>query len=402
MNKLSVTIVIVLGVIIGVGGCGKGEKAESVKQIQQQRPQDMLGDRYRFSEKDFQKEIMSAELFYVPDGKDDGMIKVRPNLRNIPELLREAPYISEGFCPRTEGSNEGRIYLVDSDASSCRVAHVGDNWVVAQAPRTRYRGFIYTRDDDVYVTGQELRKGYYVLVGVQKVPLANGSSESMFAFVRLDSESERLAFEAHEYNDEVESAAGRENVVRDIRRTKCSLTNELAKLAANFEVPTLAAQIHLPSSLQKENSIFDFEKEDAIQGWWEKKLTRRELEETVKSGQIEKLFGRAYSFSGVTPSEQAACALERCYTGRRYLYLKKEYTKDAMRSYKVYAFSRVDNDKRDGEVLTCYGTVIGTYFEVDLWMDVYIIEEDDSELISLSNDKKAFIAAFEKKYGKGN
>ena len=398
MNKLTATAVIMFGMMIGVGGCGEVENAESEKQGRQQRPQDMLGDRYRFSQNDFQKEIASDALFYVPEGDDDGMKKVRPNVRNVPELLKDAPYIVDGFCPRTEGSNEGRVYLVDSGADSCRVAHVGDDWVVVQAPRSRYRGFIFTRDDDVYVTGQELRKGYYVLVGVQKVPLANGSSESMFAFVRIDSESERLAFEACEYNDEAKSAAGRENVVRDIRRAKYALTNEFAKLAVNFKIPTLAAQIHLPPSLQNEKSIFDFEREDAIQGWWETKLTRRELEESVKAGQIEKLFGRAYSFSGVTPAEKAECALERCYTGRRYLYFKKGFTQDAMRPYKIYAFSKVDNDKREGEVLTCYGT----YFEVDLWMDVYVVERNDSELISLSNDKQAFIDAFEKKYGKGN
>ena len=258
MNKLSATIAIVLGVMIGVGGCGERESAEAAKQSsRQRRPQDLLGDAYRFGEKDFQSEIASDKLFYVPTGDDDGMKAVQPNLKSMPLRLKDAPRIAAGYLPTNEGDNRGKVYFCDPDDGTDKISYVGDGWVVAESLRQReYVGFVYTDDEDMYVEGQNLKGGFYVLVGREKVPLANGSSLTMYAFVKFDSESNRIALEAYKYNDMAISAANAENEKRRFMREKFEkemnmrkFHEELVKLFSGFSFPDFRSRFHFPSDI---------------------------------------------------------------------------------------------------------------------------------------------------------
>ena len=270
MSKLSKTTVVALAVMIGIVGCSDGVDAENPPN----RRQDMPGADYRFTEKDFQKEIASDELFYIPDGDDDGMKEVTPNLQKMPVMLKDAQALVTGYRPPETGEKRGRIFVYYPESTyKHTIDYVGDGWVVARAfslVDQRYiRGFIYTDKDDMYVDGQELQHAYYALVGVQKVPLANGSSQSMYAFAKLDSETCRLAFEAYEYNSKVLNATQEENDRREVARREYAYKQErariegpyhkeLAKVFNGFAFRDIKSQFHFPDELSCLTNEFEF------------------------------------------------------------------------------------------------------------------------------------------------
>ena len=221
---------------------------------------DLLGAEYRFSEEDFRTESNTEKMFYVKDGDDDGLKEVVPNLKNIPELLKNPKSLPEGFRPGSE-NNIGNVYYTDPDAlinaGICTVVHVGDGWVVARTAWTEmfgdYSGFIYTQDEDVYIEKQRLKAGFYVLIGTQEVPLVNGSSKTMFSFVKIDRQSNQLALSALDYNLKAKEATEKENERRSgLRRThaiegkKQACCQELEKTLKGFSFRPFKSQLHFP------------------------------------------------------------------------------------------------------------------------------------------------------------
>ncbi len=73
-----------------------------------------------------------------------------------------------------------------------------------------FYGFIETEDD--YVEGARLKSGFYTYLGTTRtVPLANGSSKTMYAFRKLDDKIASELFKAIEYNGKAIDAARNEN-----------------------------------------------------------------------------------------------------------------------------------------------------------------------------------------------
>jgi len=180
---------------------------------------------YCFSEKDFQAESESKQMFYVKSGKDDGLKAVVPNLRKIPAPLKAGTSLCGAFNPGLEDErhHKGWAYYNDPEYPTgyyCEVVHVGDGWVVVKPNSMsmfgEYLGYIET--DDSYIEGQNLNAGFYTFVGTQKVPLVNGSTHTMHAFVKIDSESNILAVEAVRYNLKAHVATEEENQRRCTKR----------------------------------------------------------------------------------------------------------------------------------------------------------------------------------------
>lgn len=225
-----------------------------------------LGPQYQFTAADFATESGTDALFYVKDGEDDGYKDVVPNLRRVPEMLAKAPPITEGYRPQNN-PGVGNVFFTDPDAcfqnGMSTVTHVDDGWIVARTDWRDmygdYSGFIYTQE--TYIEGQKLRAGYYVLIGTQKVPLVNGSSKTMFAFLRIDDESNRLALEAKSHNERAREAAERENNRRD-EFGRCR--DDFMKNVGQFKIVNFEEQIHLPTELKGKENCFHLLNEDEL------------------------------------------------------------------------------------------------------------------------------------------
>lgn len=222
---------------------------------------------YCFSEDDFEKECDTDQMFYVKSGKDDGLKDVVPNLKKMPSMLKADTSLCSAFNPGLEEEchHKGWAYYNDPEYPTgyyCQVIHVGDGWVVVKPNSLsmfgNYLGYIET--DDSYIEGQNLNAGFYVFVGTQKVPLANGSSKTMHAFVKIDSKSNEIAVEAVRYNLNALVAADEENKKRCTKREYCSELPAAMEAIKNFS----ACTVHAPSSVHDCAKDFHFEYE-AIQ-----------------------------------------------------------------------------------------------------------------------------------------
>lgn len=171
----------------------------------------------RFSAADFEKAVNSDELFYEGSEKDPrGYVKVLPNLRAIPKMLR-GDSICASMNPTIEQGDlhqKGYAYFNDADfIYKAIVVHVAKDYiVVAPDSTTMYGNFhavIHTAQE--YFERQSLRTGFYVLIGRERLPLVNGSTETMYAYQELDEESNRLAVDAVIYNGKAKEAAEKEN-----------------------------------------------------------------------------------------------------------------------------------------------------------------------------------------------
>lgn len=420
MNIMFATKVIALGVMIGVVACGEGVAAEAPRL---QRPQDLLGTGYRFTEKDFQKEVASDKLFYVRDGDDDGMKEVSPNLQRMPAILKDAQALVTGYRPSETGDKRGKVFAYYPESTyKHTIDYVGDGWVVARAyslmDQKYFRGFIYTDENDMYVDGQKLQHAYYVLVGVQKVPLANGSSQSMYAFVKLDSETCRLAFEAYEYNDKALYATKKENDRREVARREHAYKQEreridglyhkeLTRVFNGFAFRDIRSQFHFPNELSSVINDLEFidpgsfhcSKDDrelrtGIETNFENAIKSQDWRYVIDCVQIEVA-------ANDDPVQCASNALRRAYEFTRYFKLRnnfkmsnKEYREyqEKLKKYRYYVVDQHSNTIQP-ETLK-----IGYRVQLPIDADLYCVRRSDCERVRKflnEGDVKGFVKALD-------
>ena len=357
-------------------------------------------------------------LKWLSEGDDEyeTFESISPNLIVLPRNLSLISLLSN-FNPdiKMPGYRQkGVSYLLNGSIVESVISHVGDGYVIARpsgyfcSVYGNHSGYIATGDE--YVEGDALKTGFYTYTGTKTVPLANGSSLTMHAFAKLDERLNRKALEVVEYNQKAVEAAKNE-MERRIRRerkeferdpaaqTDKMLSNALAHYDYDREYATLMTKVHVSGALKGRLQITDATTWPWYSEEGQKGLPfhefKQKFEKCSKLKYVEKWYGGTCNAS-----------IDNVQSCTRFLFARDEHTlflkkSDAACTYRCYII--MDKLSRyDGE----NPTSIVVYNQSK--RPVYIIDvaEDDDivEVAELSKDwdngAAAFVAAFEKKYGK--
>ena len=372
-----------------------------------------------FKESDFKRESSSKEMFYVKDGKDDGFKKVVPNLKRMPKTLSLEP-LCNTFDPELASQHKkGTAYLNTESGFHCVVIYVGDGYVIVKPDSNvmygNHCGYIET--DDEYIEGQGLRAGFYALVGRRKVPLVNGSTRSMYAYVKLDKKSNQVALDAVTYNNNAVAAAEKENSRRyyakkkhDVEVRNNAIDKALSRIAAKFKIRPIVEQLHLPSELKAKRTTFSL-KDNIINyaqyGLKTKKV--EELQQAIEKGNwrdLVELSGRVgivyatpeyvrYQGEG-SPEEIAESIMEYCLSGWRNLHCSNSALGKNVRHY---AFISVAPDLGKAEKISIEDEGDRFIVPIRLCADVYVVPESEKDLLALLNEPSKLVSEFQKRYG---
>ena len=369
-----------------------------------------LGPQYQFTAADFATESGTDALFYVKDGEDDGYKDVVPNYSKMPEVLSRGESLCYCFSP-TPGEIKRKIgvaYFNDPDASFsyCVVDYIGDGWVIAKPNNMdlcgRNFGFIITSDG--YVDGQELATGFYVFVGTEKVTRRNGSVQTLFAFEKLDDESNVLAIEAHRRNVKAFAAADKENIRRKSlreerkRKEKTEIYHkEVAKLFEGLSFKEFQSQLHFPVAL---TNICDAVEQGEKIGLpreynW---VTEAAFLSAVKNNEwdgflsVLRCGGEVPEDDMFDPVKMAKDAYERVWRLTRHFSLLRLRERH-------YRFFIVDTNHTD-QVSCVSNWDAARGVNLAIGADFYCVKDVDYKEFDGIKDGAAFVAAWNKKYGK--
>ena len=373
----------------------------------------------RFRESDFKKESSADVKFYVKHGKDDGMKDVVPNLRHIPKSL-SLDALCGSFNPGLEAERhkKGMAYLNDENGTFfCVVVHVGDGFVIADPDSKdmygNYSGYIETNDE--YVEGQRLKTGFYEFVGHKKVLLANGSSKRMHAFKQLDAESNKLAVDAVVYNGVAIEAAEQENGHRSVKRREHeqkirdeAISKAFAHESKRIKIREFKDQLHLPKNLKDRADSFVVQKErlmrdDAIVTkvvWYgENWMPLENLVQCLAEGKWKEIVSHSgFSTDDCSPEEYSKRLVDHVQDGCRLVACS-----DGALGVRHHEYSFVSISSESDEIeLARVDNLAGSSFlvVVKLCCDIYMVSKVDAEILVKEKSPKAFVSAFNEKYGK--
>lgn len=385
---------------------------------------------------DFHKLRESDELWFegtLPDGlewqtdhlglkwlneDDDEYQKfesISPNLIVMPQNLSLISLLAN-FNPdlKMQGyRHKGLSYFLNGAIVESEISHVGSGYVIVRpagyfcSVYGNHSGYIVT--DDEYVEGDALKTGFYTYTGTKTVPLANGSSRTMYAFAKLDERLNRKALEAVEYNQNAVAAAKNEIERRQRRERKefdrdpaAQTDKMLRKALADYdydrEYSMLMTKVHVSGALKGRLQITDATTWPWYSEEGKKGLPFREFKQKFgmcsKIKYVEKWSDRTCN---VSIDDVQSCARFLFARDEHTLFLKKA---DTACTYRCYIIT--DKLSRYGE----NPTSIVVYNQSKTPVYIIDVEEDDDivEAAELSTDwdngAAAFVAAFEKKYGK--
>ena len=365
------------------------------------------GGKLVFTESDFKKESSSEKMFYVKDGKDDGYKKVVPNLKRLPKSL-SLENLCGSFNPELESSRrqKGMAYLNQEDGFyHCVVVHVGNGYVIAEPDsKTMYGNFCgYIETDDDHVEGQRLKTGFYAFTGQKKVPLANGSSRTMYSFARLDDKSNKLAINAVIWNVEATQAAEKENDRRNEAKRKAEeiakddiIDKALAKEAQRFKVRPIAEQIHLPARLKAKSASF------AIGLGLSKPIPPiKEVQTLFESKKWRELVKYAGYPNNGSPEEIAKYIVDLFLSWERNVACSDKALIALIDKY-VFVSVVPGRDKAEKKQIDSYELDVEGGFSMYIMLceDVYMVDRSDEELLALLDAPEIFVEGFNEKYGK--
>ena len=366
--------------------------------------------RFALRRGDLQTESKTDKLFYVKSGKDDGYAKVVPNLKKIPRWVHGGP-LANCLNPHLDSElrDRNRAYLNDPDytfGNWCIVDHVGDDYVIVRPSDPSWSGkfYGYIRTDDVYVERSNLRRGFYAFIGQKRVPLTNGSTMTMYAFQAVDPDVSQQVLDAVEYNINAEDAAKNENSRRDRARREhekeiadAALFKTLENEMKQIQIPKIESQIHFPKDL-KDSGIHCVLKNKGLIFVGCRGMTAEDLQQKIRNEDWDTIRSWAFCSDGNTPEEQAK-SISDCYRmAERLVGFEEMARNDWHFNYEIYGVSSLDD--KTGCEKKRLANADGYAWKVGLCEDIYIFNKGDSELLSLTADKKAFVDAFVKKHGK--
>lgn len=338
---------------------------------------------------------------------------ISPNLIVMPQSLSLLSLLAN-FNPdfqSPEYRQKGMSYLLDGSAVESVISHVGDGYVIVRpsgyfcSVYGNHGGYIVT--DDEYVEGDALKTGFYTYTGTKTVPLANGSSRTLHAFVKLAGRLNKKAVEAVEYNKKAVAATRKEIERRERQeriefdRDPAAKTDEmfrkaLARYDYEREYGKLMTKVHVSGALKGKLQITD-----ATTWPWYSDAGKQELPFNEFKPKFEKCnalkYAEKWSYGGV-------CGIAQVQSCIQFLFHRDEHTLQLKRTdgtctYRCYCIS----DK-----LHSYGENQSSVTVYETKMPVYIIDVDkDDDIVEAAelskdwdNGAAAFVAAFEKKYGK--
>ena len=303
-------------------------------------------------------------------------------------------------------------YLNDENNTfyHCVVIHVGDGFVIAE-PNDKgmfgdFCGYIET--DDEYVEGQQLKTGFYEFVGRKKVPLVNGSSRSMHAFVRLDTKSNQLAVDAAIYNSKAIEATEQENGRRSVLKREQeekmraeAIGKAFAKESKRFKVLDVKDQIHLPPELKGKENCFKISESKVYWGG-QRWMSFENIAALINEGDWKKLDNHSGLMTeDCSPEDYAKRLVDHILQGCRYAEVKdRELGVNHFDYIFVSVFPGYHEAERANIQNGLYGGANGAVVPICLGGELYLIPTSDNELVEMLGDAKKFTDAFTKKYGK--
>lgn len=366
--------------------------------------------RFVIKGKDLQSEAQTDKLFYVK-GKDDGFTKVWPNLKRIPKWVHSGP-LAHCLNPHLDADlrNRSKAYLNDPDytfGSWCIVEHVDDDHVIVRPNDPSWSGefYGYVQTDDDYVEGANLKKGFYAFTGQRKVPLTNGSSVSMYSFVAIDAEVNQAVLCALEHNLKAEEAAKYENSMREIAKREhekkvrdVAVYKALEKEASTFKIPDIHDQIHLYREMQTMIDSF-YLQGDRIFSVGSRWTTEVAIKQLISEKKWKDMEMWAFHVGEGTPEAQAKNIMD-CYRISERRVRMRDLKVDQFRLSVQFVAVNPLEEGNACELKKVDFDNNGPYLSIRLCEQIYIFPNTDEDLKCLTDDKRAFVAAFEKKYGK--
>ena len=268
---------------------------------------------------------------------------VAPNVIVLPDNV-SLQDLRDSFNPNMEKCRKkGVSYLHEY---SCVVAHAERGHVIARPSYGgHYYGYIET--DDEYVEGAELKKGFYTFLGkTKKVPLANGSSRTMYVYRKIADSVAAELFKAIEYNGKACEAAEKENLDRickveeqkrkDIEKFVSNIDVEVDRFfreaLAEYDDTAWKSHVHVSGALKGKVKISDVAK------WrWKEDGKTMEMSFPDFKKKMEKDGGAKYLKDNGTPLESL--------TGMHVVDLVREHASQAFKS-RLHQL-KIDNTARD-------------------------------------------------------
>lgn len=391
------------------------------------------------------KKVKNTEkLWYegsLPDGleweqeyKVGNYTSVVPNLIIIPKCISFS-ILCGSFNPELEERRvKGVSYLNDPDSIYYAVVvHVGNGYVIVRPESTsmygHYYGYIYT--DDEYVEGARLKFGFYTYLGTTKtVPMANGSSHTMYAFRKLEDKIAQEIRSATEYNAKACEAANKENRrrEREYKEQKAEMDQRFSehfdegvnqifsKALASYDETEWMSHIHISKSLKGKIKISD------VSRWqWKSNGETEEMTFASFKRKLEKEGGAKYwkdnalyvdTFKG--PKESAIEAANRVFKSRKYQLDVKGNDETKFICYKIefdasgyYSIISANTHTESDMTFQLYDDT-EPYAKLNVQVHYYIIDpKTDGEIKDEYDDTgnnietaKTVMKLFEKKYGK--
>jgi len=358
---------------------------------------------------DLKSEAKTDKLFYVRNGKDDGFAKVVPNLKKIPTWVHGGT-LAHCLNPHLEADLRirGKAYLNDPEnrwGSWCVVNHVADGHVIVRPDDPSWSGdyYGYIETDDDYVEGANLRRGLYAFVGKKTVPLANGSSMTMYAFASIDREISDKVIAALEYNFEAKEEAEKENGRRSSAKSKEEKTRKfeavykaLSEEFKGFAIPDVNKQVHVPKGFEKFGVKFEIEQDRIVvmSGQW---FSSEDLMSEIKNGDWEALMRRTQYDESENVESIVKWISDNYWLGIRKVASKGMIDFDLRSQYAFVIVNNLDTKNKACENAETTSQGRSVIVSVRLCEDLYVVDKKDTELLSLMADKEKFVKAYKAK-----
>lgn len=370
----------------------------------------------------------------------DGRYKsVAPNVYVLPDTVSIHELCSSFEPELEERRKKGVAYYNDPDSSYfCIVVHVERGHVIVKpnSPSVHGHYYGYVETDDEYVEGASLKLGFYTFLGTTKrVPLANGSSHTMYVYRKMGEGMAAEFIKAIKYNAKACEAAETENANRSGKAEKqkakedekfvsnldAGVEEVFRKAMAEYDDSNWKSHVHVSGALKDKVKI-----SDASKWQWIVNGKAQEMTFSAFKKKMEKEGGAKYLKDNGTPlesltgmfvantTEVVAEHANRVFKSRRYqLRIDCTTGMDSFVCYKIeagsdgeiYSIRPVNPSSESDMIFQIYNSLAPfekenvQFYIVDTRKDADMIAQWEETSNSPETAEK-IIKMFKRKYGK--